>query len=355
VLSSLIVSSNGCPPGPDSICVATRRISGWICGMNRSPGLLAFSILGISMVAVLSGSAPLRGVAAACLGVMIAMIGSDPQTGTLRWTMDSLYLWDGLRLTPLLLGIFALPELCDLLIGRTTISKVIDKASIDKGQWQGVKDCFQNWWLIVRCSWIGGGIGSIPGISASVVDWLAYGHALKTEKGAAQTFGKGDVRGVIASESSNNAKEGGALVPTGMLAVSRALLHVMARSEPEEVGHFVAAAGRDQECCSSSSPSRDDVAPGLPPQSGMSEASRAARNAPTSGSRCIASRQIVICAAALMHASRIFDSAAAARCSARWRRPLSEHAATATSAIISSRRISILWPYEMETVRIITA
>jgi hypothetical protein len=166
------------------------------------------------MVAVLSGSAPLRGVAAACLGIMIAMIGSDPQTGTLRWTMDSLYLWDGLRLTPLLLGIFALPELCDLLIGRTTISKVIDKASIYKGQWQGVKDCLQNWWLIVRCSWIGGGIGSIPGISASVIDWLAYGHALKTEKGARETFGKGDVRGVIASESSNNAKEGGALVPT---------------------------------------------------------------------------------------------------------------------------------------------
>ena len=81
-----------------------------------SPELLAFSILGISMVAVLSGSAPLRGVAAGCLGVMIAMIGSDPQTGTLRWTMDSLYLWDGLPLTPLLLGIFALPELCDLLI-----------------------------------------------------------------------------------------------------------------------------------------------------------------------------------------------------------------------------------------------
>jgi TctA family transporter len=179
-----------------------------------SPELLAFSVLGISMVAVLSGSAPLRGVGAGCLGVMIAMIGSDPQTGTLRWTMDSLYLWDGLPITPVLLGLFALPELCDLLIARTTISKTIDKQSIYKGQWQGVKDCFENWWLIMRCSWIGGGIGSIPGISASVVDWLAYGHALKTEKGAAQTFGKGDVRGVIASESSNNAKEGGALVPT---------------------------------------------------------------------------------------------------------------------------------------------
>ena len=179
-----------------------------------SPELLAFSILGISMVALLSGNAPLRGVAAGCLGIMIAMIGTDPQTGTLRWTFDTLYLWDGLPLTPLLLGIFALPELCDLLIARVAIASKSATANIYKGQWQGVKDCFDNWWLIVRCSWIGGGIGSIPGISASVVDWLAYGHALKTEKGASQTFGRGDVRGVIASESSNNAKEGGALVPT---------------------------------------------------------------------------------------------------------------------------------------------
>ena len=179
-----------------------------------SPELLAFSVLGISMVAVLSGNAPLRGITAGCLGVMIAMIGTDPQTGTLRWTFESLYLWDGLPLVPLLLGLFALPELCDLLISRTAISANVDRKSIYKGQWQGVKDCFENWWLVLRCSWIGGGIGSIPGISAAVVDWLAYGHALKTEKGASQTFGKGDVRGVIASESSNNAKEGGALVPT---------------------------------------------------------------------------------------------------------------------------------------------
>ena len=61
-------------------------------------------------------------IAAGCLGVMIAMIGSDPQTGTLRWTFDSLYLWDGLPLTPLLLGLFALPELCDLLIARVAIA-----------------------------------------------------------------------------------------------------------------------------------------------------------------------------------------------------------------------------------------
>ena len=55
-----------------------------------SPELLAFSTLGISMVAVLSGNTPLRGMVAALLGILIAMIGTDPQTGTLRWTFDYL-------------------------------------------------------------------------------------------------------------------------------------------------------------------------------------------------------------------------------------------------------------------------
>ena len=178
-----------------------------------SPELLAFSALGISMVAVLSGRAPLRGMVAALLGILIAMVGTDPQTGTLRWTFDYLYLWDGLPLVPVVLGLFALPELCDLAIARSSIAADM-RFDARSGMWQGAKDCFTHWWLILRCSWIGGGIGSIPGISASVVDWLAYGHALRTEKGAAQTFGKGDVRGVIAAESANNAREGGALVPT---------------------------------------------------------------------------------------------------------------------------------------------
>ena len=178
-----------------------------------SPELLALALFGISMVAVLAGTAPLRGMVVACFGIMVAMIGSDPQTGTLRWTLDSLYLWDGMPLVPCTLGLFALPELCDLAIARSAISGE-KKYDIKAGMWLGAKDCFRHWWLIIRCSWIGAGLGAVPGISGSVVDWLAYGHALKTERGASETFGKGDVRGVIASESTNNAKEGGSLVTT---------------------------------------------------------------------------------------------------------------------------------------------
>jgi TctA family transporter len=179
-----------------------------------SPELLGVAVFGISMVAVLSGNAPLRGLTAACFGMMLSMIGTDPQSGTLRWTMDSLYLWDGLPLVPLTLGIFALPELCDLAIGRQTIVQQGMTLDTKTGMMLGVQDCMKHWFLILRCSWLGAAMGAIPGIGASVIDWISYGHALRTEKGAAETFGTGDVRGVIAAESATNAREGGALVPT---------------------------------------------------------------------------------------------------------------------------------------------
>jgi TctA family transporter len=178
-----------------------------------SPELLAFGIFGISMVAILSGNAPLRGLAVGAFGVMLALVGAHPQTGQLRWTFDTLYLWEGLPLLPVVLGLFALPELCDLAISRTAIAATVSR-NVTAGMWQGAKDCFRNWWLVLRCSWIGATLGAMPGIGGSVIDWIAYGHAVRTEKGAQESFGKGDVRGVIASESSNNAKEGGALVPT---------------------------------------------------------------------------------------------------------------------------------------------
>lgn len=178
-----------------------------------SPELLAFCIFGLSLVAVLSGNAPLKGLVAACIGVLLACVGDDPQTGTLRWTFDTLYLWDGLAIVPLALGAFAIPELADLSITRSSIARDMHTAT-RASQIEGFKDVLKNWFLVIRSSGIGAGLGAVPGIGASVIDWIAYGHAARTERGAKESFGTGDVRGVIASEASNNAKEGGALVPT---------------------------------------------------------------------------------------------------------------------------------------------
>src|ERR1700720_4286413 len=178
-----------------------------------SPELLAFSLFGLSMVATLSGRAPLKGLTAAGLGLMISMIGSRSESGTLRWTFDTLYLYDGVPLVPAMLGLFAMPELCELAVARQKIAGV-HAANINlSDQWEGVRDVGRHWWLVLRCGILGTGLGAIPGIGSAVIDWIAYGYAQRTEKNP-ESFGTGDVRGVIAPESSNNSKEGGHLVPT---------------------------------------------------------------------------------------------------------------------------------------------
>ncbi len=183
-----------------------------------APELLAFTVFGISMVAVLSGRAPLIGVGVAAFGVMLAMIGSDPQGGELRWTLGTLYLYDGLPLLPLALGVFALPELVDLAIRRTALTETL-KYDTRAGMMKGFRDAFSNKWLVFRCSALGTVIGAIPGLGSSVVDWFAYGFAARTVKDARKTFGTGDVRGLLAPESAANAKEGGSLVPTIVFGV----------------------------------------------------------------------------------------------------------------------------------------
>jgi putative tricarboxylic transport membrane protein len=178
-----------------------------------SPELLAICVFGMTLAASLSGNAPMKGFLAALIGLLLSMIGEDQQTSTLRFTFDTLYLWNGMPIVPIALGVFAIPELCDLMINRKAIASTT-KIDAISGQWQGWKDSIRNWFLVIRTGALGAVCSMVPGLGAPVIDWIAYGHAIKTEKGAGQTFGKGDVRGVIAAESSTNAREGGALVTT---------------------------------------------------------------------------------------------------------------------------------------------
>ena len=180
------------------------------------PEMLMITILGLSMVAILAGRIPLKGVAAAGLGLMVGTIGEADAGGSLRMaTYDIPYLTDGLKLVIVGLGIFAVPEIVSLLRQDRSIAK---GASLGAGWLDGVKDWFANIWLSVRCSIIGVIVGVIPGLGGSVVDWIAYGHSVQTTKDKSN-FGKGEVRGVIGPESSNNAKEGGGLVPTLLFGI----------------------------------------------------------------------------------------------------------------------------------------
>ena len=180
------------------------------------PEMLMITLFGLSMVAVLAGRIPLKGIAAAGLGIMIGTIGIADAGGSLRMaSYDIPYLTDGLKLVIVGLGIFAVPEIVSLLRQDTSIAK---DANLGAGWLDGVKDWFANIWLSIRCSIIGVVVGVIPGLGGSVVDWIAYGHTVQSTKDKSN-FGKGEVRGVIGPESSNNAKEGGGLVPTLLFGI----------------------------------------------------------------------------------------------------------------------------------------
>lgn len=181
-----------------------------------SAELFMLTLFGLSTVAALSGGNLAKGVAAACLGLAFGMVGAAPATGEYRMDFDTLYLSDGLPLVIVGLGIFALPEMFDLLRGGGAIAKEGQK--LGRGWFQGVRDVLRNPGLVLRCSGIGAMIGAIPGLGGSVVDWIAYSHAMQTSKDRSN-YGKGDIRGVIAPESANNAVQGGALLPTLLFGI----------------------------------------------------------------------------------------------------------------------------------------
>jgi putative tricarboxylic transport membrane protein len=183
-----------------------------------SPEFFMIAILGIASIASLSGRGPramLRGFLAGCLGLMFASVGSDPQAANLRYTLGTLYLWEGLGLVPVLVGFFAIPEIIDLAVRGSAIAGATPSHRLS-GVFQGVKDTFHHWWLTIRCSLVGTYIGIMPGLGGAVAQWMAYAHAVQSAKDPLDRdrFGKGDVRGVIGPGAANNSKEGGDLIPT---------------------------------------------------------------------------------------------------------------------------------------------
>lgn len=177
---------------------------------------LLLVLLALTMVGTLGGPNPLKGLATCGLGLLAGMIGTAPTSGMQRLTGDLAYLLDGPPLPIIALGLFAIPEIVDLVRRQSSISKT--GVSIGSGWLEGVKDTFRHWGLVMRCSAIGVVVGAMPGLGGSVINWMAYSHAVQTAKDKSQ-FGKGDVRGVLAPESANNAQDGGHLIPTLLFGI----------------------------------------------------------------------------------------------------------------------------------------
>lgn len=183
--------------------------------MLRTPDFLAITLLGLSLVAMLVGRDPLKGFAAACAGVILSFVGIDDQTAAHRWTFGQIYLWDGLPLGAVFLGLFGVPEVASLLSRKA----IADRGAVaTSGVREGIGNTLREWRLVLQCSGIGALLGALPGVGLSVVSWIAYGFA-RRHRGDGPEFGEGNIRGVIGPESANNANEGGSLIPTIALGI----------------------------------------------------------------------------------------------------------------------------------------
>lgn len=176
------------------------------------PEFLMLTVLGLSFIVSLAGQNLVKGFIMAAFGLLLALVGLDPQSSIPRFTFGQLYLWEGISVVPVVVGLFGGAEVLQLMMTKHSIAErgIGERVA---GVMQGVRDAFEHWWLILRASAIGLGIGVIPGMGGAVSQFVAYAHARHTSK-QPETFGKGNIEGVIAAGAVNNSREGGNLIPT---------------------------------------------------------------------------------------------------------------------------------------------
>lgn len=170
----------------------------------------ALVLVALVLIASVGGGSPTLGLFSGFLGILIAMPGVSPATGTTRWTLGFAELDDGFKLLPVLIGLFAVNQVireCLTLHHRPDVSP---------GKGTSVVLRVGDWRIhivnLLRSSLIGTGVGILPGIGANIGSVMAY-SAAKSASSQPQRFGKGCAEGIVAAESANNATVGGALIP----------------------------------------------------------------------------------------------------------------------------------------------
>lgn len=202
---------------------------------------LLIGVWGLSTIAAIPNSSTLKAIAVTLLGLMLAMIGTDPISTSPRWTFGATELLGGISAIAVLIGYFTVSELISWQKNYVVNDSTYTHAKNDTVA-EGIKAVFTHRWLTLRSSIIGTLVGIIPGVGGTVAGFVAYGHAVQTAIGNKENFGKGDIRGLIGPEASVDAKDGGSLLPAlafglpgseaGIILVTVLAIHGMTPGTP---------------------------------------------------------------------------------------------------------------------------
>ncbi|WP_108461574.1 tripartite tricarboxylate transporter permease [Devosia naphthalenivorans] len=180
--------------------------------------IFALVVFGLSTICGLAGTSMIKGLIAGVLGLMVMTIGLDALEGVPRMTFGSVQMLQGVNMIVAMIGLFAVPFIIRALLQHWAGVTPAAATGKIKVQFPSLGYLFANWWLIIRSSLIGTGIGAIPGTGGPIASFLAYDSAKRFSKDKSK-FGKGDLRGVIGPETAGNAVIGGAMIPLLSLGI----------------------------------------------------------------------------------------------------------------------------------------
>lgn len=167
----------------------------------------------LTIVASISGESLLLGIISACLGLLLATVGEDIY-GTFRFAFNE-DMKAGLGNVPVLIGLFAIPELLKLMVFKKVDKHEAMALGDNKLSLAEVRRCLKS---IFRGSFIGVVLGAIPGIGPAAAAFFSYGEAKRTSPHR-DNFGKGEIEGIAASEAANNGCCGSTLIPLLALGI----------------------------------------------------------------------------------------------------------------------------------------
>ncbi len=187
----------------------------------RAPELFALILLGLSLVCGFSQSNMIKGFIAAALGLLVATVGLDPIEATQRFTFGSPHLQRGIDFMPVMIGLFAIPEVLNSIGKSGRICEVLTSLTMSNYLKQTIstfKEIPKLLPTILKSSIIGSIIGAIPGTGSAIAAVLGYESAKRSSKHP-EEFGKGSLEGISAPEAANTSMCGGALVPMLTLGI----------------------------------------------------------------------------------------------------------------------------------------
>ncbi len=184
----------------------------------QSAEYFALTFLGLTCIAGIGGSGtPIKALISGCIGVLLAMVGMDPMTGSTRFTFDQLELLTGIEFIPVMIGAFALSEVLKM-ASENSSKKMLDTDNKISLETINLKELLKQKVTLVKSSLIGTLVGILPGTGGSIASVLSYGEELRSSK-TPELMGKGCDAGIIAPEAANNAAAGGAMIPTLVLGI----------------------------------------------------------------------------------------------------------------------------------------